>query len=265
MTYRGLDPRTARLRWGLGAVGVGLVVGWLLPLAVRGVLAVIELNPASLPWLFERLFAWLAYLALTGSVVYGLLLSTRILDAIAHRTISFALHQDLASIGVGLAGVHGFLLVLDSKVPFSVAQVLVPGLAPHAPLGVALGQISLYLSLVVVGSFYVRRRIGQKTWRRLHHATFLAFVGATLHGVLAGTDSGTPWARWVYLGATAAVTFLVVYRVGMSIVGQADQRATAGAPVRRNLAHVPGSPHVPREAAVRPQAVAAPPGQRSRA
>ena len=68
-------------------------------------------------------------------MIYGLLLSTKILDAIAHRPITFALHQDLASFGVGLAAIHGMLLALDKSVPFSLAQIAVPGLAPYAPLG----------------------------------------------------------------------------------------------------------------------------------
>ena len=50
---------------------------------------------------------------MAGSVVYGLLLSTKLLDAIAHRPISFSLHQDLAAIGLGLAAIHGMLLGLD--------------------------------------------------------------------------------------------------------------------------------------------------------
>ena len=115
-------------------------------------------NRAILPWVFERLFAFLAYIAMAGSVVYGLLLSTKILDVIAHRPITFALHQDLASIGLGLAGIHGMLLGLDKTVPFSLAQIAVPGLAPYAPLAVAAGQVGFYLMAVVVGSFYLRRR-----------------------------------------------------------------------------------------------------------
>ncbi len=127
---------------------------------------------------------------MTGSVVYGLLLSTKILDAIAHRPITFALHQDLASVGLGLAAVHGMLLALDKTVPFTLAQIAVPGLAPYAPIWVAAGQVAFYLMAIVVGSFYVRRQIGQRAWRTLHYVTFLAFVGATVHGVMAGTDSG---------------------------------------------------------------------------
>ena len=218
--YRGFDERTELVRWGLPAVAFGIVLGGTLPGAIDGVITAWQTNAASLPWLFERLFAWMAYLAMAGSVIYGLLLSTKLLDAIAHRPVSFTLHQDLAMVGVGLAAVHGMLLMLDTKVPFSVAQILIPGLAPHAPLFVAFGQVALYLSIVVVGSFYVRRQIGQRAWRALHYLTFLAFLGATVHGIGAGTDTGASWAQWIYLGAGTMVWFLLVYRIGISIAAR---------------------------------------------
>lgn len=229
VSYRGFDERTALTRWGLAAVAVGIVAGGTIPGAVAGLAATVEANPDGLPWLLERLFAYLAYLAMTGSVVYGLLLSTKILDALAHRPVSFALHQDLAAIGVGLAAIHGVLLGLDRTVPFSMAQILVPGLAPHATLGVAFGQVALYLALIVTGSFYVRRRIGQRAWRTLHYLTFLAFLGATAHGVASGTDSGSPWAQALYIGAGTVVAFLLVYRIALSVAGLLLSPAAASA------------------------------------
>jgi predicted ferric reductase len=198
-----------------------------MPAAIGDVAAAWTANRAILPWVFERLFALLAYGAVTGSVVYGLLLSTKLLDEIAHRPVTFNLHQDLASIGLGLGAVHGMLLALDSTVPFSVAQIAVPSLAPYAPLGVAFGQVAFYLMLVVVGSFYVRRRIGPRAWRALHYLTFLAFIGATAHGVITGTDSATPWAWWLYVGSTVSVTFLLGYRIAMAVAGRISP------PVRR--------------------------------
>lgn len=219
MRFRGLDPRTRWLRWGLLAIAIGIVIGATGPRAMGSLAATWESSRSTLPWVFERLFAFLAYFAMAGSVVYGLLLSTKILDAIAHRPITFTLHQDLASAGLGLAGVHGMLLALDKTVPFTLAQIAVPGLAPYAPIWVAAGQVAFYLMAIVVGSFYLRRRIGQRAWRTLHYVTFLAFVGATAHGVLAGTDSGTPWAWWIYVGSTILVVFLLVYRISLSLTG----------------------------------------------
>ena len=225
MTFLGLDPRTRWLRWGLAAIAIGIVLGSTGPRAVDAVQAAWETNRSILPWVVERLFAFMAYIAMTASVVYGLLLSTKILDAIAHRPITFSLHQDLASIGVGFAAIHGMLLALDKTMPFTLAQIAVPGMAPYAPVWVAVGQVAFYLMAIVLASFYLRRRIGQRAWRTLHYVTFLAFVGATVHGVGAGTDSASPWAWWLYVGSTVLVVFLLVYRIALSI-GRSRARPT---------------------------------------
>jgi predicted ferric reductase len=215
--YRGLDPRTKPLRWGLYLillVGVLVVTG---PAAVDTATRWLATEHDKLPWYGTRLFGMLSYGALALSVIYGLLLSTGVLDAIAHRAVSFTLHQDLAAIGLGLGMVHGSLLMLDKTMPYSPAQVLIPFAGAYRPLWVGVGQIALYLMAIVYVSFYVRRRIGQRAWRLLHYATFLAFVGATAHGLMTGTDTSAPWAFWSYVVAGVSVMFLFGYRITLAI------------------------------------------------
>ncbi len=233
MTYQGLDPRTRLVRWGLFAIAVAVVLALTLPLAAGALLRVAQVAPDRLPWVATRLIGFLSYFAIAGSVIYGLLLSTRILDAIAHRPVTFALHQDLAAIGLGLAGVHAVLLGLDASVPFSLAAIVVPFAAPYRPLWVGVGQVALYLVAVVYASFHLRRQIGQRSWRLLHYVTFLSFVGATAHGILSGTDTNTAWAWWSYVVATVAVVFLTVYRIVLAMearrAGAAQGAARSGA------------------------------------
>ncbi len=225
MRFRGLDPRTSYARWGLVAVAIGIVLGGTMPAAIHDIARAVIASPDSLPWIVERLAAFLAYLALTGSVIYGLLLSSKLLDGVAHRPITFALHQDLAAVGVGLGAIHGALLGLDRSVPFSFDQIAVPFAAPYRPLWVGAGQIALYLAVVVVATFYARRRLGQRAWRALHYVTFVAFAGATVHGIAAGSDTGQPWAWLTYAVAIDIVAFLLAYRVTLSI---GRPRDTAG-------------------------------------
>ncbi len=239
MKFRGLDPRTSTIRWGLVAIAIGIVLGTTGPAALRLAADALRTSPGNVSWYLERLTAFLAYLAIVGSVVYGLLLSTKLLDAIAHRPISFALHQDLAAFGLGLAGIHGALLGLDRTIHFSIASLAVPFASPYRPLFVGIGQLAFYLTLAVVLSFYARRRIGQRRWRLLHYATFAVFAAATAHGVLAGTDSATPWAWWIYVGSSAAVMFLLTYRVTLSIGSRVA--GSAATPGRRATARVPAS------------------------
>jgi predicted ferric reductase len=224
MTYRGLSPRTTLVRWGLFAIAVGIVLGTTMPFAIDGLIRLAGSAPERFPWVATRIVAFLSYFAIAGSVIYGLLLSTKILDVIAHRPVTFALHQDLAAIGLGLAGIHVVLLGLDATQPLSLAEMLVPFASPYRPLWVGVGQVALYLVAIVTASFYVRRRIGQRTWRILHYVTFLAFAFTTAHGIMSGTDTSAPWAWWVYVVATTVVVFLTVYRIADAIILGRERR-----------------------------------------
>jgi methionine sulfoxide reductase heme-binding subunit len=215
--YVGLDPRTRLLRWSLFLGAVAIVIAGTGGAAVDAVSGWLRDEYERLPWYVTRITALLAYLALTGSVVYGLLLSTRILDRIAHRAISFTLHQDLSSLGLALALVHAAVLMLDRSVPYSPLEVIVPFSGPYRPIWVGVGQITLGLTLVVLLSFYVRKRIGQLIWRRLHYLSFVAFFGATVHGLMAGSDTGAVWVILGYLAMTTLVVFLFVYRIVLSL------------------------------------------------
>lgn len=228
MKYRGLDPRTRPLRWGLFLILVAMLLVVTGGDALQSAANALGVERSMLPWYATRMFALLAYLAISGSVVYGLLLSTGILDAIAHRAVSFALHQELASIGLGLAMIHVALLMLDKSVPYTLAEVLIPFIGPYQPLWVGIGQLMLYLTIVVVGSFYLRSRIGQRRWRLLHYLTLLAFVGTTVHGLMSGTDTAAPWAFLGYLMISTLVTFLFGYRIVKGIGTARARKANAG-------------------------------------
>lgn len=217
MTYRGLDPRTRPIRWAAFLIVVGwtvLVFGGTVAQTVGGWLTN---EQGRLAWYALRLVGILSWAALTGSVIYGLLLSTGILDAVAHRTVSFALHQELSAIGLGLALVHAALLTIDTTMPFGIVELVVPFASPYRPVWVGLGQLGLYLMVLVVVSFSVRRRIGQKVWRRLHHLTFLIALTTTLHALMAGSDTGAPFALPMYGSAMVAMVALTAYRVHRAV------------------------------------------------
>lgn len=164
-------------------------------------------------WYLSRASGFVAYVLLWGSVVWGLLLSTgtgrrwirppHLLDA----------HRFLSTAAVGFATFHGLVLTGDRHVSFPLRAIVIPFAASYEPLLVACGQIALWLSVLLIGSFHVRRHIGARTWRRLHYASFIAFWMAFLHGLAIGSESATAWASVLYLGTAAPVLFLSVHRL----------------------------------------------------
>jgi sulfoxide reductase heme-binding subunit YedZ len=230
VVYRGL-PRLVRMAaWSFLAVGVGVVIGTTAPGALMRLGATAALRPGLLDWYAVRTLGFLGYLVLSVSVLYGLLLSTKILDAIAHRPVSFSLHKDLSIVALLLLSLHGLLLLGDATFPFTLRSILIPFASPYAPLEVGAGQLAFYGTALVTASFYVRRHIGQATWRLVHYATFLAFIGGTVHGIFSGSDSGAAWAFWIYLVPTAAAIFLTTYRIVLSVAARRHRPAGGGSP-----------------------------------
>ena len=244
--YRGLPLVVRLLIWGSFAIAVGIVVGISAPTALRRVGAVVALQPGMLAWYAVRAFGFLAYIVLAVSVLYGLLLSTKILDAIAHRPVSFALHKDLSIIGIILASLHAVILVADASFDFTPRAILVPFASPYAPFSVGIGQIAFYASAVILLSFYVRRRIGQRAWRMLHYVTFLSFAGASYHGIASGSDASSPWAFWIYVTPVTAMIFLMTYRLVVGVSNRARRKTPSTVqPLPGRLAPVGADPGAP--------------------
>jgi len=225
---QGRFPRLRWVRWGLFVVLIAIVVGSTAGQALDTATGWLRDEYERLPWYVTRISALLAYLALAASTIYGLLLSTKLLDRVTHRPISYTLHQDLAGIGVALALVHAAVLTIDRSVPYTVAEVLVPFSGPYRPLWVGIGQLALAASLLVFLSFYVRKRIGTPTWRNIHYVGFLAFVGATVHGLMAGSDSSALWVYGGYLTMSIVVVFLTTYRIVLAISERAPRQEKSG-------------------------------------
>ena len=83
----------------------------------------------------------------------------------------------------------------------------------YRPAFTGLGIVGGYLAAALGLSFYARRRIGAKLWRKLHRATILVYVLAVVHTLGAGTDAGEPWLRWAMALTGAPILYLLVVRM----------------------------------------------------
>lgn len=162
-------------------------------------------------WLLARASGLAAYALLTLSVLAGLVLKSRPFARLKAANVT-EVHKTLALTGIGALVLHGVSLVLDSTVRITPAALLIPGLVSYRPVAVALGVVGAWLFAAVTASFWLRKRIGARAWRRLHWLTYALFALATIHGVTAGTDTAQPWARALYLGSLASVSFATAWR-----------------------------------------------------
>jgi sulfoxide reductase heme-binding subunit YedZ len=175
--------------------------------------ALFALDTVQALWYLTRAAGLLAYLLLWLSTAWGLAVSSKIFDPLLQRAFTYDLHQFLSLLAIGFTVVHVAVLLADRYLPFSVAQVLVPFIAPYRPLWVGIGVIGLYLTLLVTVTFYIRRWIGQKAFRAIHLSSFIAYAAVTLHGLFAGTDSVLWTMPLIYAGTSLVIVFLTVYWV----------------------------------------------------
>ena len=163
-------------------------------------------------WILARATGLTAYVLLTLSMLAGLVLKSRPFGRALKAASVMDTHRFLSLLALGAVALHALTLVLDSTVHVGLGALLVPGLSPYRPVAVGLGVVALELMALVIVSFSLRKRIGQRAWRRLHWATYGMFALATAHGLAAGTDTSRPWAFGLYLGAVFAVATATAWR-----------------------------------------------------
>ena len=109
-------------------------------------------------WYVTRASTLVAWAAMTGSVLWGVLLATRVLRSIDNPAWLQDLHRWLGGTALIMTGLHMLSLMLDSWAHFSLTQVLVPLAAGYRPWPVALGIVAFYLLIAVYGSSLLRPR-----------------------------------------------------------------------------------------------------------
>jgi methionine sulfoxide reductase heme-binding subunit len=163
-------------------------------------------------WILARASGLVAYALLTASILAGIVLKARPFGRALRPATVTDLHRFLALLGLTALALHGATLVLDDTVSISPIALIVPGLVPYRPLWTGLGVFAGELMLLIYTSFSLRKRIGNRAWRRLHWLTYFVFALATLHGLAAGSDSHQPWALSLYGAATGAVLTAATWR-----------------------------------------------------
>jgi sulfoxide reductase heme-binding subunit YedZ len=162
-------------------------------------------------WLLARASGFTAYVLLTLSVLAGLAVKSRPFRNIRPASQTDT-HRAFALAGLSMLVLHALALLLDQTVRLPLYAVLIPLTSTYRPIAVAFGVLAAEVMVLVYWSFSLRRRIGARAWRRLHWLTYAVFIGATVHGLTAGTDTGRGWADAIYLGAAGSVAAATSWR-----------------------------------------------------
>ena len=139
-------------------------------------------------WYLSRATGIVAWVLLVASVLWGVLLATRVLKPVDRPAWLLAMHRWISALAVTFTGLHLAALVADSYVTFGWAELFVPGASPWKTGAVAVGVVSFWLLVAVQASSLLMRRLPRRAWKLIHLSSYAAVWLVSIHAGLAGTD-----------------------------------------------------------------------------
>jgi sulfoxide reductase heme-binding subunit YedZ len=164
-------------------------------------------------WFLSRAAGIVAWLMLTASVLWGIVLATDLFPRWRRRAWLTDLHRWLAGLTVFFLAGHLATLLADSHAKFRVLDVLVPYASTWRPTAIAAGVVAFWLLLAVEGTALAMKRLPGKWWRDIHIVSYWVFWLTTIHAAFAGTDTSRTLYAVTSLAAVAMVVFATSYRI----------------------------------------------------
>lgn len=181
-------------------------------------------------WHVARASGLTAWALLSLSVLWGLLLSTRVLGGRAAPAWLLDLHRSLGALTVTFTAVHMIGLYVDEYIHFGARELFVPLASEYRPWAVAWGVVAMYLLLAVALTSWARHWIPDLLWRWIHRSAFVAFALSTTHTLTAGTDARNPYLLGAAIAVCAAFAFLCLYRLLAGRRERTAVRSVGGTP-----------------------------------
>lgn len=175
------------------------------------------MNQPHLWWYITRASAIIGWVLLTISVLWGILLSTRVLRRIDNPAWLQDLHRFLSGTALVMVGLHMVSLMLDEYVHFSLSEVLIPGATSFKTISVALGIVAFYVMFAVQATSWFMKVLPRKVWKAIHYLAYVAVLLVAVHAGFTGTDVKALWYKVLAVTLIGATTLALVVRV---IVGE---------------------------------------------
>jgi predicted ferric reductase len=164
-------------------------------------------------WWIDRSAGLVSLVLLTAVMVLGLLSTGRPGAVLAWRATVQGLHRELPLVASVLLSVHIGTAVMDSFVPLTPLDVVVPFRAGYRPLWLGLGTLSIDILVTIIVTSLLRARMGQTSWRWVHRLAYALWPLAMLHALGSGSDAKTDVVQLIGVGCIGLVMLAAGWRV----------------------------------------------------
>ena len=199
-------------------------------------------------WYVARASGLVAAVLVAATLIWGLLITTHVIDRRGMPAWLTDLHRGLGGLSVVFIGIHLGSLVADSYLHFSWKELFVPFASTYRAGAVAWGVVALWGMVLVEGSsLLVRRRKKSGWWRRIHYLSFPVGALVGVHMLTAGSDTSNKPFGLISLAVLGVLLYLVIFRLlggsprAATPTHPAANRRTPTTPAGTNVPHAPPS------------------------
>ena len=182
-------------------------------------------------WYLSRISAMVAWALMALSMVWGVLLASRVFRGLDNPGWLKDLHKYLSTLTILMAGIHTTALTLDPFVHFTALDLIVPGRAtydgatPTIELSLAIGVIAFWAMSIVYLTSLVMDKLPRWLWKSIHYLAYAIFFAVGIHAAFSGTDVGTWWYAAVSIAVITLGMLAVIIRLTVvALAGRKSER-----------------------------------------
>ena len=164
-------------------------------------------------WIASRAFGVVALILVAVSVGMGLAMAMRSAKGPGAMARLRQMHEATALTALIFIAAHGLVLLGDTYLRPGISGIAIPFVMSHKPLWTGLGVVGGWMAALLGLSFYVRRWVGPKLWRKLHRWTLLVYALAVVHTLGAGTDARSFWLLVIVIATVAPLAVMAAVRL----------------------------------------------------
>lgn len=164
-------------------------------------------------WFLTRASAIVAWALMTLTVVWGILLKTRILRGADNPEWLKVTHRYISGLAIAMIAVHLYSLWRDEYVEFGWADIFVPFRSSYETVAVTLGVFAFWLVVAIQVTALAAKWLPEWLWKGVHLTSYIAIALVAIHSGWAGSDVGAPWYTAVSLVLITTATLAGVIRL----------------------------------------------------
>lgn len=172
-------------------------------------------------WYVSRSSGLVTWALVSATIVWGVLLSTRVMSPTYRPAWLLDLHKWLAALSVAGVTLHLVGLVADTYVDFGWQDLSIPMVSQWKPGPVAWGIVATYMLVAVQATSLAMKHLSRRFWHAIHLTSYAMFVLTTVHAFTSGTDAR----NYLFQIFGATLIFSVVTATGIRLMRSA--RATS--------------------------------------